>query len=199
MKRKKQQTTRKNSNSLRIIAGQWRGRKLNFATAPSLRPTPDRVREMLFNWLQGKLLGTRGLDLFAGSGALGLEAVSRGMQHVTLIENNRAAAEQLHANIQQLKTNQVECFQIDAFQFLDSQPQTFDVIFLDPPFGKNYLPLLTHRILEKQLLTTKGLLYIEHGVDESFDIDSDIALHALTLIKEKTTGQVVSKLFIKQD
>ena len=191
----------KNANTLRIIAGQWRGRKLSFATAPGLRPTPDRVREMLFNWLQGRLLDARGLDLFAGSGALGFEAVSRGLAHVTLVESHRMAAEQLQSNIGLLKTDQVECIHMDAFQFLEQQTRAFDIIFLDPPFGKNYLPTLIKTIHTQNLLAENGLLYIEHGVDESLDVflasEANSPFNTMTLIKEKATGQVASKLFIK--
>jgi len=197
MKKTKQrrplQNNRKNSNTLRIIAGQWRGRKLDFATAPGLRPTPDRVREMLFNWLQGRLLDARGLDLFAGSGALGFEAISRGMKQITLIESNRDASKYLHANIELLQTDQVHCIQMDAFQFLNSKPQAFDIIFLDPPFGKDYLPKLVESIHEHHLLVANGLLYIEHGIEETINIDASV--NTLELIKEKTTGQVVSKLY----
>ena len=189
------------TNTLRIIAGQWRGRKLSFASAPGLRPTPDRVREMLFNWLQGKLLDARGLDLFAGSGALGFEAVSRGLSHVTLVESHRMAAEQLQSNIARLKTDQVTCIHTDAFQFLEQQTQAFDIIFLDPPFGKNYLPTLIKTIHTQNLLAENGLLYIEHGVDESLNVflasEANSPFNTMTLIKEKTTGQVVSKLLIK--
>ena len=185
-----------NSNTLRIIAGQWRGRKLSFATAPGLRPTPDRVREMLFNWLQGHLVDARGLDLFAGSGALGFEALSRGIAHVTLVENNRAAAANLQENIQLLKTDQAELIPIDAFQYLENLPraekphQAFDLIFLDPPYRKNLLPKLVDSIRGKKLLAPNGLLYLEHEKEEVLEI----SLKDFELIKEKTTGQVVSKL-----
>ncbi len=180
------------ANTLRIIAGQWRGRKLSFATAPGLRPTPDRVREMLFNWLQGHLLGTHVLDLFAGSGALGFEALSRGVKHVTLVEKNPNAAIQLQENIQLLQADQAELVHADAFQYLENSTQIFDLILLDPPFKKGYLPELVNLIEEKKVLASNGLLYIEHAKDDI----PEISYQGFELLKEKTTGEVVSKLFV---
>lgn len=178
------------SNTLRIIAGQWRGRKLSFATAPGLRPTPDRVRETLFNWLQGHLLDARCLDLFAGSGALGFEAVSRGAGHVTLVESHRQATDKLTANIQLLKTDKISVVHQDAFQFLEAQPEPFDLIFLDPPFRKNYIPNLLEIIRDKGLLSAAGLVYLEHESEE----DMTAALEGYEILKEKSAGQVISRL-----
>jgi 16S rRNA (guanine966-N2)-methyltransferase len=188
---KQQANPNKNTNSLRIIAGQWRGRKLSFATAPGLRPTPDRVRETLFNWLQGHLHHARCLDLFTGSGALAFEALSRGAGHLTLIENNQNAITQLQANIQLLETeNNAKLIQIDAFEFLKTNPLAFDLIFLDPPFRRNFLPRLLNIIIEKRLLTANGLIYLEHEKEE----DLTQALNQFELIKEKKAGQVISLL-----
>jgi len=189
-RRKKPQRQPGNTNTLRIIAGQWRGRKLSFATAPGLRPTPDRVRETLFNWLQGYLHEAHCLDLFAGSGALAFEALSRGAAHVTLIEQHPAAIQQLTQNIHLLKTDKATLIQADAFDYLDQQPYPFDIIFLDPPFGKNYLPTLLKQITEKQLLQKNGLVYLEYEQGELPQANPD---HFKTL-KEKQAGKVVSRL-----
>ena len=194
---KQHQPTNNSRNIVRIIAGQWRGRKLRFAAAPGLRPTPDRVREMLFNWLQGYMQDAKVLDLFAGSGALGFEALSRGAHHITLVESNRQVAMQLGFNIEQLKTKQAKLIQDDAFHYIeelaktDQQPQSYDLIFLDPPFNKNYLPRLVNAIQKYKLLSPQGLLYLEHEKANPINFP----LPDLQLIKEKTTGEVVSKLF----
>ena len=187
--------TGQNSNRLRIIAGQWRGRKLDFATAPDLRPTPDRVRETLFNWLQGHLRDARCLDLFAGSGALSFEALSRGAKQVTLVENNPQAIKQLRENIQLLQTEKAELYQADAFLYMENlEPnlQPFDLIFLDPPFRQSYLPKLLTSIIEKKLLSPEGLVYLED--EKGRNTDLDIILEQFTVIKEKTAGQVISRL-----
>jgi len=194
-----------NTNTLRIIAGQWRGRKLSFATAPSLRPTPDRVRETLFNWLQGHLHDARCLDLFAGSGALAFEALSRGAAHVTLIESNPEAVEKLRENIQLLQTENALLIPIDAFQYLDTQcldgkpqkpikprPQAFDLIFLDPPFRQNYLPKLLTIIHDKDLLTKSGVIYLEY--ENAANPQLEELLKPFNVLKEKKAGQVVSLL-----
>lgn len=198
---------RQHTNSLRIIAGQWRGRKLSFATAPGLRPTPDRVRETLFNWLQGHLHDARCLDLFAGSGALAFEALSRGAGHVTLVENNRDAANMLRENIALLQTDNALLIQTDAFQYLytryldaqyldgksQSSPlQAFDLIFLDPPFRQNYLPGLLTSIHEKDLLTKSGAIYLEYENEANPQLEE--ALEPFEVLKEQKAGQVVSQL-----
>lgn len=187
---KANQRNKGNTNHLRIIAGQWRGRKLSFATAPSLRPTPDRVRETLFNWLQGYFHEARCLDLFAGSGALGFEALSRGVEQVTLVENNPQAITKLQENIQLLSVNNAELIATDAFQFLATNPQPFDLIFLDPPFRKGFLPRVLSIICEQELLTNNGLIYLEHEKEE----DLALILDQFEMVKEKQAGQLTSIL-----
>ncbi len=200
---------RQHTNSLRIIAGQWRGRKLSFATAPGLRPTPDRMRETLFNWLQGHLHEARCLDLFAGSGALAFEALSRGARHVTLVENNRDAVNKLRENIALLLTDKALLIQADAFQYLAAQclgsdiqcfdgksqrspAQAFDLVFLDPPFRQNYLPRLLTSVHEKDLLTKSGVIYLEYKNEANPQLEE--ALKPFEVLKEKKTGQIVSQL-----
>ena len=139
--------TRRNGNSVRIIGGAWRGRRVAFPDLPGLRPTPDRVRETLFNWLQHSIAGTKCLDLFAGSGALGLEALSRGAREVVFIEQAPAAARNLHAQLTRLNgLARAKILEVGAARYLRSPPQLFDIVFMDPPFGQDalteYVPLL---------------------------------------------------------
>ena len=122
------------SNQVRIIGGQYRRRLLAFPDAPGLRPTPDRVRETLFNWLGQDLPGWSCLDLYAGSGALGFEAASRGAARVVMVERERAALETLQANRMLLGTTQLEIQRADCASWLAGNTELFDLIFLDPPF-----------------------------------------------------------------
>src|SRR5512134_933490 len=121
-------------NQLRIIGGRWRSRRLRFPPLPGLRPTPDRVRETLFNWLTPVIAGARCLDLFAGSGALGIEALSRGAAAVTFVERHPQAVRGLRANLAQLRAEGARVEQADALLWLRQAPQPFTVVFLNPPF-----------------------------------------------------------------
>ncbi len=122
-------------NKLRIIGGDWRSRQINFVDAPGLRPTPARVRETLFNWLRYEIVGTQCLDLYAGSGALGFEAASRGAKSVVQVENNIQACHCLKDNAVALSAVQIKVVQNDVLRYLDGEGLAFDVVFLDPPFG----------------------------------------------------------------
>ena len=124
---------------MRIIAGQWRGRKLSFPDAQGLRPTSDRIRETLFNWLQPGLPGARCLDLFAGSGALGFEAASRGAAQVVMVEHVQAVVRALQENARQLSASSLQIARQDAVDFLATVSEPFDVVFLDPPFSDTTL------------------------------------------------------------
>ena len=127
-------------NSLRIIGGAWRGRRVNFPDSQGLRPTPDRVRETLFNWLQFSLAGARCLDLFAGSGALGFEALSRGAREVVFVDEATAVAQTLREELDRLDgTARARVLQTTAARYLEQPGEPFDVIFLDPPFAQNAL------------------------------------------------------------
>ncbi|MDX1251613.1 MAG: 16S rRNA (guanine(966)-N(2))-methyltransferase RsmD [Gammaproteobacteria bacterium] len=119
---------------LRIIGGEWRGRKLAFPGIEGLRPTPDRVRETLFNWLRDVVPGSRCLDLFAGSGALGFEALSRGAAQAVMVDQEARVIAQLHKNIEILHAQSAHAVQADALSYLQGPPQPFDVVFLDPPY-----------------------------------------------------------------
>jgi 16S rRNA (guanine966-N2)-methyltransferase len=124
---------------VRIIAGEFRGRRIPVPARPDLRPTPDRVRETLFNWLGQWLTGLSCLDLFAGSGALGFEAASRGAERVVMVDNDRAAFSALEKVRAEIGARQVEVISGDALAYLHKTPDRFDLVFLDPPFRQNAL------------------------------------------------------------
>jgi 16S rRNA (guanine966-N2)-methyltransferase len=130
------------TNRVRIIGGEWRSRRISFPSRDDLRPTPDRVRETLFNWLGQDLTGRACLDLFAGSGALGFEAASRGAQRVVMVERDPATFKALQASGAQLGAAAVELTRADALEFLRGDRGRYDVIFLDPPFTAGYWPQL---------------------------------------------------------
>ena len=127
-------------HQVRIIGGEWRGRKLPFAPTPAIRPTPDRVRETLFNWLQPHVAGSRCLDLFAGSGALGFEALSRGASAAVFVETDPQAVRQIGEMLEVLKCERGRVVRMDASAFLAQPPTPFDIVFLDPPYSARVLP-----------------------------------------------------------
>lgn len=146
---------------LRIIGGTWRGRKLRFPAGAEIRPTPDRVRETLFNWLAARTPGARCLDLFAGSGALGLEALSRGAAHVTFIEHDAAAAGALRAQLIEWQAQDACVEHQDALKFLAGTAQPCDIAFLDPPFGSQLLAQAAQRLAQGGWLRPGALIYVE--------------------------------------
>jgi 16S rRNA (guanine(966)-N(2))-methyltransferase RsmD len=147
------------TGQVRIIGGTHRRRLLRFPDRPGLRPTPDRVRETLFNWLGQELTGRRALDLFAGSGALGLEAASRGASEVVLIDSDRQAVEALRENVRSLGLDRVEVLRGDALEFLRSDRREFDVVFADPPFAEADPPRLLEQVASH--LARQGVVYME--------------------------------------
>ena len=147
---------------MRIIGGELRSRVITFPDAQDLRPTPDRVRETLFNWLGQTLYGRTCLDLFAGSGALGFEAASRGAERVVMVENNPVVLRALQDNLKKLGCTNVSVHGQDGLEFASRDAQQYDVIFLDPPFHSEYLPKLL-KILP-QRLNENGVLYVESAV-----------------------------------
>ncbi len=153
--------------TLRIIAGQWRGRKFRFPPI-DIRPTPDRVRETLFNWLQSRIEGARCLDLFAGSGALGLEALSRGAAEVTFIEQERTATKAIEKLLIDWQASGGHVLCGDAQGFLAAKPpaRAFDVVFLDPPYGSSALAACARR-LDAGWLTAGARIYVEHARREA--------------------------------
>ncbi len=148
-------------NKVRIIGGTHRSRFITFPDAEGLRPTPDRVRETLFNWLGQTLYGKRCLDLFAGSGALGFEAASREAQHVVMVESNRSTFRVLQENARRLALSNVALICTDGLKFAAQENLAFDVIFLDPPFQSDFLPQLLPKLVNR--LTADGVIYVESG------------------------------------
>lgn len=149
-----------NPNRVRIIAGRLRGRRIHFAPSPDLRPSPDRVRETLFNWLGQDLTGFACLDLFAGSGALGFEAVSRGARRVVMVERAARVWARLRENVALLGCEDVVTLRrADALEFVAACDRAFDVVFLDPPFASDLLAALRPAL--PRLVRPGGLLYVE--------------------------------------
>jgi 16S rRNA (guanine966-N2)-methyltransferase len=146
---------------VRIIGGIWRGRKLEVPDKSGLRPTPDRVRETLFNWLAMHLPESRCLDLFAGSGALGIEAISRGAKQVLLVEKERGIVQGLQRQVTVLATNKVEIICANALAFLKKTASAFDIVFLDPPFDSDLLNQSCILLEQQGWLNPHALMYIE--------------------------------------
>jgi 16S rRNA (guanine966-N2)-methyltransferase len=152
-----------NRNSVRIIGGIWRGRRVAFPDLPGLRPTPDRVRETLFNWLQHSLAGAKCLDLFAGSGALGLEALSRGAQQVVFVEQAQAAARNLREELARLNGQaNAKIMEMGAARYLRGVPQRFDIVFMDPPFGQEALAEFMPVLETGGWISAGSLVYLEN-------------------------------------
>lgn len=154
---------------LRIIGGRHRGRRLQFPAGVEIRPTPDRVRETLFNWLQPRIAGARVLDLFAGSGALGLEALSRGAAHVTCVENDRRAAAAIDALAREWQEDALAVEAVDALAWLARAPRTnpFDIVFLDPPYDAGLLSAAAAALVAGNLLAADARIYVEHRASET--------------------------------
>jgi 16S rRNA (guanine966-N2)-methyltransferase len=191
-KQRKQSAKPSNKGSIRIIAGLHRGRKLPVLMAEGLRPTTDRVKETVFNWLMPFIQDSNCLDCFAGSGGLGFEALSRGASHVSLIELNKAAVQQLKENQQLLKTDHVSIINSDAIPFIKGNTEKFDVVFLDPPFRKGFIEQTT-QLLNENSLADNALIYIEM---ESEHNNQKLPLN-WKLLKEKVAGQVIYRLYQK--
>ena len=147
---------------LRIVAGNWSSRLLDIADVPGLRPTPERIRETLFNWLAPRLHGARCLDLCSGTGALGLEALSRGAASVVFVERSAKAVRMLRSNITALQAKNAEVLQMDALDFSSkATPAPFDLVFVDPPFAADMLSELCRLLSERKLLATDARIYLE--------------------------------------
>ncbi|TDQ37784.1 16S rRNA (guanine(966)-N(2))-methyltransferase RsmD [Thiopseudomonas denitrificans] len=180
------------SNQLRIIGGQWRSRRLSFPDAPGLRPTPDRVRETLYNWLAPHIDGARLLDCFAGSGALFLEGLSRGAGSGIALELERHAADSLRANLQLLQATQAEVTQTDSLRWLDRPAdRQFDLVLLDPPFHRDLLQQACQLLEDNGWLAEQALVYTEsEQPPSSLGLPARWQLH-----REKHTGQVYYALW----
>jgi len=178
---------------LRIIGGSWRGRKLRFPPGTSIRPTPDRVRETLFNWLAARIPGARCLDLFAGSGALGLEALSRGAAHVSFVEQDREAARALAATLAEWGARSTEVERTDARLYLARTPRPFDLVFLDPPFDSGLLPEAAALLESRGWLAPGALVYLESAARAALPP----LPAAWTPLKEKRAGEVGYHLYAR--
>ena len=178
-------------NSVRIIAGTWRGRRVTFPDIAGLRPTPDRVRETLFNWLQQRIAGSRCLDLFAGSGALGLEALSRGAKELVFVEQAVAAARGLHEQLIRLGGERKgQVVEMGATRFLRTPTQIyggpFDIVFLDPPFGRDFLAEYVPMLDAGNWVNLGGLVYLENEKAAGVPM---LPTH-WELLKSKSAGEV---------
>ena len=184
------------SQTVRVIAGRWRGRRLAFPAVEGLRPTPDRVRETLFNWLQGHCAGARVLDLFAGSGALGLEALSRGAAEVVLLEQHPLAVRQLQTTLSTLNVGPpvARVVQADGYRHLLGPVESFDLVFLDPPFADGREAELCKLLMERDWLAPGGWLYVEHPAARALP-----ALpHGLRPWREGRAGEVTFHLLRRE-
>jgi 16S rRNA (guanine966-N2)-methyltransferase len=178
---------------LRIIGGTWRGRKLRFPASNGLRPTPDRVRETLFNWLGTSVQGARCLDLFAGSGALGLEALSRGAAHATFVERDVAAARELRARLAEWGAPDARVEHTDALAYLAGAASAFDLVFLDPPFDSGFLPRSAALLERGGWLKPRALVYVEYAARSA----APPLPPTWALLKAKHAGEVGYHLFTR--
>ena len=177
----------KGANRVRIIGGIWRSRVIEFADAQSLRPTANRVRETLFNWLGQTLHGKRCLDLFSGSGALGFEAASRGAAEIVMLEVLQVAVTALKTNQQKLAAPMCRVVVMDALKFLDSSQEKFDIVFVDPPFASNLMTEVLQR-LPKHLFGGAHV-YAEWGVPIT-EVIADLPVQHWEIAKQGRAGAV---------
>lgn len=178
---------------LRIIAGKWRGRKITFVAVDGLRPSPSRIRETLFNWLNNDISSSHCLDLFAGSGALGFEALSRGAESVAMVELNKIVTQQLKKNREHLQTDALQIIQQDATQLQNLKSilkHKIDIVFCDPPFNNQLVQPLLQALDDSGLLQNTALIYIE--TEKS--LTNLLLPEHWTLIKEKVAGDVRYRL-----
>ncbi|MDD1781998.1 16S rRNA (guanine(966)-N(2))-methyltransferase RsmD [Enterovibrio sp. ZSDZ35] len=183
------------SGFVRIISGKWRGRKLPVKNVEGLRPTTDRVKETVFNWLAADLYDAKCLDVFAGSGGLGLEALSRQAEHVTLLELDKGAAAQINQNLSALKAENATVKNVDALQFLSQTGQAFDVVFIDPPFRKELLNDAIDKLEKNGWLSANALIYIE--AEKEFGLP--VVPNHWDMVKEKHAGQVSFRLYQREE
>ncbi|MAO13236.1 16S rRNA (guanine(966)-N(2))-methyltransferase RsmD [Marinobacter sp.] len=180
------------TGELRIIGGDWRSRKLRFPDAGGVRPSPARTRETLFNWLNFQIAGSDCLDLFAGSGALGLEALSRGAASTTLVDHTPALASALRDNLRLLKSDKgvVVCQGAESF-LANRQRPPFDIVFMDPPFRQDWLERLFPLLESGQWIKPGGWVYVEHESERATPpVPTGWLLH-----RQKTAGQVTYSLY----
>ncbi|ARR50474.1 16S rRNA (guanine(966)-N(2))-methyltransferase RsmD [Photobacterium damselae subsp. damselae] len=200
MTKRRQQTGKKPQNNrqsgfVRIISGQWRGRKLPVHDVEGLRPTTDRVKETLFNWLAQDIYQAKCLDLFAGSGSLSFEALSRGAESLTMIELDPKAAAQLKQNLTAIGATNATLHNTNSVNFLNQAGTPHDLVFIDPPFRKDFIQQVITALEANHWLSPNALIYIE-AEKELGSIDVPPSWH---LYREKTAGQVCYRLFIREE
>lgn len=178
---------------IRIIGGKWRGRKLPVRDSEGLRPTTDRIKETLFNWLMPIIRDARCLDCFAGSGSLGFEALSRFAQNVTFIELDKQNSQLLTENKARLQAEDATVINNSSLTVLSQQGSPFDVVFIDPPFRKGLLTETIQLLEKNQWLADESWIYVESEAESPLtDLPANWQLH-----REKIAGQVAYRLFIR--
>ena len=175
-----------NTSSIRIIGGRHKSYRIVFKASPALRPTTDRAKEALFSWLQFELENKSCLDLFAGTGSLGLEALSRGAQHVTFVEKEKNLYKNIIKNISNLGyENQIQAVCSDSFKWLKTNKQKFDLIFLDPPFDLIDYKMLIRAIFQNNVLNQDGKIFLESSKHTLLELSK-----TQNILKDKTVGDV---------
>ena len=175
-----------NTSSIRIIGGRHKSYRIVFKALPALRPTTDRAKETLFSWLQFELENKSCLDLFAGTGSLGLEALSRGAQHVTFVEKEKNLYKNIIKNISNLGyENQIQAVCSDSFKWLKTNKQKFDLIFLDPPSDLIDYKMLIRAIFQNNVLNEDGKIFLESSKHTSLELSK-----TQNILKDKTVGDV---------
>ena len=184
------------NSAVRIIGGTWRGRKLPFRPVAGLRPTADRVRETLFNWLAGEISGAYCLDLFSGSGALGLEALSRGAGNALMLDSSAHSCANINTHLQTLAAKNGYCLQADAREFLQhgrGQREPMNIVFLDPPFHQGLLGAVSAALEQHDWLAGDARIYVETSRREPQPVlPQNWMLH-----RDKTAGEVRYQLFVR--
>lgn len=187
----------RNNNKVRIIGGQFKSRQIQFVSADGLRPTPDRLRETLFNWLMGHLNDANVLDMCAGSGILGFEALSRGAKHVTFIEPNPTQNTQLQRTISQLTLGDDKVTVINAtaqHALTTALPHQFDLVFIDPPYSLNLWQTLLDLLIKQKCLQNNGLIYLEANSPLEQVMSNWQQADQLQIMKHKKIGQIFAYL-----
>ncbi len=175
---------------VRIIGGQWRSRKIPFPEISGLRPTPDRVRETLFNWLQPEISGARVLDLFAGSGCLGFEALSRGAVRLDSVDQSALACNYLQKTKSLLNTDLAEVHCVDAQTYLNQESETsYNIVFVDPPFALNMQADILTLLIDKHWLAAEARIYVESPVESEIPIPSGMQVY-----RQLQAGNVLATL-----
>ncbi len=188
-------TGKAKQSQLRIIGGQWRGRKLAIADVEGLRPSGDRIRETLFNWLTGDIADAYCLDCFAGTGALGLECLSRGAAETYFLEKHPLASKMLAQHLSNLTANNGKLIQQDCLEWIKSSSDLknkIDLVFIDPPFSANLWDSTISALEHSQLLANDAIIYIESPKDTLLNTPAHWNLH-----REKFAGQICYRLFIR--